>query len=168
MFHRLYFLLPNEALTQNIVTECYQSGVSRRHIHVHGRNGIQLKSLPKATMRQRLDVSRIIEKIAWNTDLVIFFAALIGAVITAMFGAFQWSALLVGIMLVAFILGYLFAGHVPRVHLDEFNDALHHGEILLMIDVPAKKVAEIERLVERHHPAAIPGGASWTLDALGI
>lgn len=54
---------------------------------------------------------------------------------------------------------------VPDTHLDEFRGALSHSEVLLMVDVPKPRVAEIEKLVGRRHPETIPGGTSWTLDA---
>ena len=58
--------------------------------------------------------------------------------------------------------------HVPDVHLTEFTDALSHGEILLMVDVPASRVAEIEDFVHHRYPEAVVGGVSWTVEGFGI
>lgn len=46
--------------------------------------------------------------------------------------------------------------------------ALSHDNALLMVDVPKARVAEIEALLGRRHPEAMAGGASWTIEALGI
>jgi hypothetical protein len=69
-------------------------------------------------------------------------------------------------MTLTLVAGALFALHVPDTHLDEFRGALSHSEILLMVDVPRQRVAEIEEMVRRRHPEAIPGGIGWTIEAL--
>ena len=72
------------------------------------------------------------------------------------------------VMALTFVAGALFAMRVPDTHLDEFHGALSHSEVLLMVDVPASRMAEIEKLVGRRHPEAIPGGTSWTIEAWGL
>ena len=47
-------------------------------------------------------------------------------------------------------------------------DALPHREVLLMIDVPGRRVAEIEALAYKRHSEAIAGGTSWAVDAIGM
>lgn len=64
--------------------------------------------------------------------------------------------------------GALFGMRVPGTHLDEFRGALSHREVLLMVDVPKWRVAEVEEIVYRRHPGATPGGTGWTIHALGI
>ena len=93
--------------------------------------------------------------------LLVLLIALLTQLYTLAFASFI-------VMVVTFVLGDLFATFMPRVHLREFEDALSHGEVLLMIDVPSQQVAEIEARVLHHHPAAIPGGASWTIQLKGL
>ena len=38
------------------------------------------------------------------------------------------------------------------------TDALSHGEILLMIDIPSNRVLEIENFVHHKYPEAVVGG----------
>ena len=168
MFLRLYFLLPDEQQAAKLVQDLETAGIKRKHLHAHARNEEQLGGLPRRTKWQAADAGRFIEDFAWNTDLSIFFVASIGMFITLFLEAYVWSFLLAAIMLITFTVGAYFAILVPRVHLDEFEYALQHGEILLMVDVAETKVADIEHFIERHHPAAVPGGSSWTIDALGI
>ena len=80
--------------------------------------------------------------------------------------AWYWLLLPAAVMLISFLLGEEFTRRVPDVHLSEFRDALRHGEILLMIDVPVTKVERFEALVHRHHPEAVTGGVGWHIDAL--
>jgi hypothetical protein len=54
------------------------------------------------------------------------------------------------------------------VYLTEFTDALSHGEVLLMIDVPAKRVAEIEDFVHHRYPEACVGGVGWSMGVLDM
>lgn len=62
-------------------------------------------------------------------------------------------------------LGGRYFTHIPDTHLNEFRDALAHGEILLMIDVPGTRVAEIEDRVHKHRPEAAIGGVGWSTAA---
>jgi hypothetical protein len=57
---------------------------------------------------------------------------------------------------------------VAKTHLDEFHGALAHGEIVLMVDVPRQRVAQVEELVRQQYPEAMPGGAGWTIDASNL
>ncbi len=67
-----------------------------------------------------------------------------------------------------FVAGGLFALFVPDTHLDEFRGALAAHEILLLVDVPKARVAEIEEHVSGRHLEATPGGSGWTREGLGI
>jgi hypothetical protein len=70
-------------------------------------------------------------------------------------------------MLATFLAGLLFT-RVPNTHLDEFRDALAHGEILPMVDVPQTRVADLEDRVHHHHPETTVGGIGWGTGALGL
>jgi hypothetical protein len=69
-------------------------------------------------------------------------------------------------MAASFISG-LWSTHLPDATLQEFQDALAHGEILLMVDVATRHVTELEARVHRLHPEAVVGGVSWLPDAPG-
>ena len=79
-----------------------------------------------------------------------------------------WLLLPAVIMVVTFLMGIVFTSQVPNVHLSEFRDAMHHGELLLMVDVPLWRVERVEALVHEHHPEATAGGVGWHIDALHI
>ena len=78
------------------------------------------------------------------------------------------SLLAIIVMLVTFVGGTLFAYQVPDAHLVEFRGALAHGDIVLLVDVPRRRHGEIEELMRRRHPEAVPGGSSWTIDGISI
>lgn len=167
MLRRLFFLFPDEAHAQRVVDELINNDIPKHRIHAIAR-GIELNTLPEATERQKRDTAFRLEKILWNANLSIFALAFVLLFAALVAGEFLWAAAAVAVMLASFIAGEWFVVYLPDVHLSEFTDALSHGEILLMIDVPKKRVDEIERFVHHHHPEAFVGGVSWSVDAFGL
>jgi uncharacterized membrane protein len=45
----------------------------------------------------------------------------------------------------------------------QFQDAIEKGEFLMMVDVPRRRVEEIERVVRSHHPEAECEGTEPTI-----
>jgi hypothetical protein len=75
---------------------------------------------------------------------------LIPALAGALFGT--WASLLVGL-------------GVPNTRLQRFQQELEAGKILLMVDVPPNRVAEVQALVRRRHPEASDHGLEPTVPA---
>ena len=165
MYLRLYFLLPDEQRCKQVINTLLNNGVSRKKIRAHQRNTGK-QNIGDAW--QRIHRAEQLEAVAWRADLVIFFLALLALAVSLWMGSILWSIVSSVILVASFLLGDLFAEFVPRVHLGEFEHALSHGEVLLMVDVDHDRVAEIEQLVHNKHPAAIPGGSSWTIQSLGM
>lgn len=169
MLTRLYFLLPDGKQAGKVIEDLHRAGIPQERMHAHCHDARQLDMLPMATAGQQQDELKRIERIAWNSDLAVFFVALVAFIVSlALWGFNVFSVLLLILMVITYLAGDLFASHISRVHLDEFRDALAHNEVLLMVDVPYKDVATIEDRVHRHHPAAVAGGSSWMLDGLGV
>lgn len=169
MKRRLYFLLPDTGHTQAVVNDLKVFGIRTDAMHTLAKPDVDLIGLPVATGRQRADYGAKLETILWDGNLAIFFIALVTLIAMA-FTELNWFWLLLPatVMLVTFSMGVVFTSQVPNVHLSEFQDAMRHGEILLMIDVPVWRVERIEALVHKHHPEATVGGIGWHIDALHI
>ncbi len=167
MHRRLYFLFPEVEHARRVVEELEQAGVDNDHIPAMARPEIDLSSLPQATPNQKSDRVWFIERLFWNGNLAIFAAALVGLLVSLYWSFSVWSVLAVVVMLVTFIAGGRFAVKVPHAHLNEVQGALARGEILLMVDIPKQRVAEVDDLVLHHHPEAGLGGVGWTVAALG-
>lgn len=169
MYLRLYFLLPDDKHSRRVADTLRDAGIDGKYIRAHRRN---TRGLPQEGATdspwERVDSAEKVEKWAWNTDLVIFTLALLGLVIALWQGSTLFTLVSLIVMAATFLAGNFFAEYIPRVHLREFEHALSHGEVLLMVDVPHKRVAEIEDMVHHQHPAAIAGGSSWTIQSLGI
>ena len=168
MFRRLYFLLPNAELSQKVIDELYLLGVRKRKIHAVSHEGMSMPFLPRATKEQIHDDAHLLEDILWRANLLLFFVALVVFIYSALFGILFYALISLSIMLVSFLSGDFFAMYVPHIQMNEFKHAINHNEILLMVDVPKKRIAEIEDCIHRHHPAAIEGGSSWSLQLMGL
>ena len=168
MKRRLYFLFSDTGQARSAVADLDGLGVDPGHMHVLARLGIDLSGLPPATERQRRDILKRLEQTLWGGNLVLFGAAFVGLVLAVILGSVIGMVLAVAIMLACFTSGALFALRMPTVHLDEFNEALRHGELLLMVDVSRDCVEDVEELMRRRHPEAVTGGSGWTPDAFGV
>ena len=132
MLRRLFFLFPDEKHAQRVVHQLVNSNIPKRHIHAIA-HGVKLYTLPRATDRQKKDTAFLLEKLLWVGNLLVFSLALIGLIAALIAGETIWSVVALLFMLATFIAGEQFVVKVPNVHLSEFNDALAHGEILLMV-----------------------------------
>jgi hypothetical protein len=167
MKRRLYFLFPDAVQTRAAVEDLIWHGIGKRHIHAVARAGVALEGLPKTSERQRRDLLHHLERICWNTNLAVFFLALLGLVIGVLSAATAWSVAMLALMIVTLLMGVLETG-LPSVGLDELRDALRHGEVLLLVDVPETGVADVESFLHSRHPTATPGGVSWTIERFGM
>ena len=168
MDRRLYFLLPDRAHALLVVDELNKSGIDLAQIHALGDRRTRLDGLPTSTLRQARDSANLVEKLLWNANLVSFAVAL--CVFIALVLTLNWNGWLlipVVIMVVNFLAGLSFTS-VPNTHLGEFQDALAHGEILLMVDVAETEVARVEQQVHHQHPEVAIGGVGWGTAAFGL
>ena len=168
MKRRLYFLFSDTGQARTAVADLDGLGVDAGHMHVLARPGTDLSGLPPATERQRRDILKRLEQTLWGGNLVLFGIAFAGLVLAVVFGSVIGMVLAVAVMITSFVSGALFALRMPTVHLDEFNEALRHGELLLMVDVSRDCVEDVEELMRRRHPEAVTGGSGWTPDAFGV
>jgi hypothetical protein len=167
-YRRLYFVIPDEPQAVQVVDDLESTGINRQYIHAIAGKGAALTQLPPASEPQRHDAVWRLERTLWIGNLLLFSLALIGLVALAIQGAWLGAVLSFVIMALSFTAGALFAMRVPDTHLDEFRGVLSHREVLLMVDVPKWRVAEVEEIVHRRHPQATPGGTGWTINTLGI
>lgn len=167
MLRRLFFLFPDDRHMQSAIDELHRKGVPMGRIHVKEIDR-QLSNLSKTVNRDGVITSFRTQSLLWNVNLVIFALAVITFLITLSIGEIFWIIAAFAIMIVSVFAGSQFVVHIPDVHLSEFNDAIKHGGLLLMVDVKASEVASIEDYVHRLHPEAAVGGVNWSMDAFGV
>jgi len=167
MLRRLYFLFPDPSKATVVIAELSRHGIDRRRMHVLSRSNSDLGNLPPVGVHQGRDRARRLETLLWDGNLALFFLALALLLVALYLGWPLIAVVMAAAMAVTFLLG-LRATWLPDVHLDEFRDALSHGEVLLMVDVPKGRVAEIEDRVHRRHPEAAVGGVGWSVAGLEL
>lgn len=163
---RLYFLLPDVESARNMLNEMLLARIEERRIHFLAKRGGLPPELPEASVLQKTDIVHgaqlgiVIGGVAGTLGglLVVFFppagvslqlvTVLIAALLGALFGAWVSS---------------MAASAVPNSQLVRFQDDIDRGKVLMMVDVPMRRIAEISELVRRRHPEAISSGFEPTV-----
>ena len=149
MMRRIFFLLPNKQHIRDIVVDLKQQGVSQTHMHI--------------VSGHRRDRIYNIEKRLWFGNILMFFIALIATFVLIVFGLYLYTILTLVIMTLCLTLGALFTTKIPNTHISEFESALKHGEVLLVVNTQKQQVRNIEHNIRRRHPEVITGGVGWTI-----
>jgi len=168
MLRRLFFLLPDEAQGSALVADLGAAGIGREHLHAVTGGGRLLEQFPPATARQQRDSVWQLQQWLWFGNLALFPLAALGLALALYFGLTLTALAAAAVMVAAVTAGVVFTYHMPETHLGEFNIALGHGEIVLMVDVPKRRANEIAQLIRRRHPEAEASGVGWTIQALGL
>lgn len=168
MRRRLYFMVPDVISARGLLDEMLLARIEIRHMHFLARRGTLPADLPEASVLQK-------------TDFV--HGAQLGALIGAAAGVFGGFLVIlfppdgVSVQLVAVLIGGLAgallgmwissmaASAIPNSKLKAFHSDIDRGWVLLMADVPMRRVSEISQLVARRHPEAVSGGFEPTIPA---
>ena len=166
MRRRLYFVLPDIKRAQAAFNELLLSRIEEKHIHFLARENTSLQDLPEATMLQK---SAEIHGL-W---LGLMVGGLTGALAGVVVMIFPPSGLVMGlgVILVTSIIGAIMgvwvsgmiASGVPNTQLQRFAKEIEDGKILMMVDVPKRRVEEITDMIRAHHPRADVRGRDPTI-----
>ena len=155
MRRRLYYMLPDVPSARAMLDELLLARIEERHIHFCAKEGSLPVDMPEANTFQK-------------TDLV--HGAEIGMMIGGIAGLLAGSLLLIfppeGIelrtlaLLVSGLGGAVFgswasgmaAAAIPSSRLKPFAEGIEKGQVLLMVDVPYRRVTEIEDTITKRHP----------------
>ena len=168
MRRRLYFLLPDMPSAHGLLDEMLLARIEVGHIRFLGRRGTLDGDLPEAGLLQKTDFVH-----GAQTGIVV--GGLCGALVGALLVFFPPEGLelqLVTVLITA-LSGALFgawasslvASSVPNSKLSAFHPEIESGKVLMMVDVPMRRIQEISDLVARRHPEAILGGFEPTIPA---
>lgn len=157
MLRRIYFLAPSVATARAIVDELLLARVEERHIHVVARDGTPMQDLPEAGLAQSSDLVPALQRGAVAGGITGMLAGVL-AVTFPPAGLVLGGGALLGIT--AFGAGFgawmasMVGAGLPSSRIQHYRTAIEGGQLLIMIDVPLDKVADVEALVSRHHPDA--------------
>ena len=158
---RLYFLVPDVETARRIHDDLLLARIGERHIHVIARAGVPMEDLPEAALAQRSDLIPALQRGTAAGGLT---GMLAGIIVIAFPPA---DLVLGGVAILA--LGLAGAGFgalmstmvgvgLPSSRISKYGEAIDRGELLMMLDVPKGRVAEIDALIKERHPEAEIGG----------
>jgi hypothetical protein len=165
---RLYFMLPDTDSARAMLNEMLLARIEFRQVHFLSRRGMLPPDLPEASVLQKTDIVH-----GAQLGMVIGgIAGMLGGILIVVFPPGDVSLQLVTVLIAA-VLGALFgawtasmaASSVPNSRLQPFQADIERGGVLMMVDVPMRRVQEIAELVARHHPKVQPRGIEPTIPA---
>lgn len=168
MRRRLYFVLPDVRSANTIERELLLAKIDDPHIHFLANDAVNLGRLHVANLLQRSD---ILHGIGLGMIAGGITGAGVGAVLS--FNPLWSEAIGLGGILVLGVLcamigawvSGMIAVSVPNSRLKRFQSAIDQGRILLMVDVPLRRVSEIRELIVSHHPEAQAKGQEEQIPA---
>jgi hypothetical protein len=168
MRRRLYFMLPDVESARTMLNEMLLARIECRHIHFLSRRDTLPPDLPAANVLQKTDIVH-------GAQVGLVIGAVVGAAAGGLLVLFPPEGVTLKLMAVLLLAlgGALFgvwasslvASAVPNSRLKMFQADMDAGKVLMMVDVPMRRVQEICELVARRHPEAASGGFEPTIPA---
>ena len=168
MRRRLYVICPDLQAAQQTMNDLLLARIDERHIHVLATRGAPMDGLNEANVLQRSDLVHGAEVglvlggiggVLLGVLLLLMPPAglklqLVTVLITALGGALfgTWASSLV-------------AASVPNTKLLAFAKDIEAGKYLMMVDVPFRRVEEIQKLLRKRHPEDKDGGVEPSMPA---
>jgi len=161
MRRRLYFMLPDIPGARAILDELLLARVEERHIKFLARDGTLPSDMPDCNFLQKTDLVH-------GAQLGMLIGGIVGfgaGVFLVLFPPDGLTLRTAAILLVA-LGGALFGGWasgmnaaaIPNKKLEQFAAPIAAGHVLLIVDVPVRRVQEIKRMIAERHPEIHFGG----------
>ncbi|PXX38718.1 DUF1269 domain-containing protein [Undibacterium pigrum] len=161
MKRRLYFMLPDLGSARAMMDELLLARIDERHMHFCAREGMLPADMPEANSFQKTDLVH-------GAEVGMLIGGIAGLLAGCLWLIFPPESMEMRILavLVSAIGGALFgswasakaAKSIPRSSLKPFLEDIESGKVLLMVDVPFKRITEIQQLVSNRHPEICFGG----------
>jgi hypothetical protein len=168
MRRRLYFILPDLASARRVADDLLLARVEDRHMHFLAQRGTDLGELHEAGYMQKTDLVHGAEVGLAIGGAGGFLLGIFVFLVPPEGVTLQLATVLFTTLASAFLgawIASLAGTAVPNSRLKLYHDDIAHGKILLMLDVPVRRVEEIRALISRHHPEAGAGRMEPTLPA---
>ena len=168
MRRRIYLVCPNLQCAQQTMNDLLLARIDEGHINVLATRDAPMDGLHEANVLQKTDLVHGAE-----LGLVIggVAGAILGVILILM--PFEGAELQHVTVLITALGGALFgvwaasmvAAGVPNTRLVSFAKDIAEGKYLMMVDVPFRRVEEIQSLVEERHQEDRRGGVEPTIPA---
>ncbi len=152
---RIYFLVPDITTTKKIVDDLLLARIEEKHIHVIAKRGTPLENLPEANLLQKSDFVPAVEQGVALGGATGLLAGLVAVALppasTVIAGGVLLATTLAGAGVGSW-LGGMVGMSVGNRRTKEFEDEIEAGKLLVLVDVSADRVNEIEDRVKQHLP----------------
>jgi hypothetical protein len=155
IMRRIYFLVPDIDVTKRIVDELLLARIEEKHIHVIAKRGTPLEELPEASLLQKSDFIPAVQEglaVGGTTGAL---AGLVAVALPPASTVIAGGVLLAGALAGAGVgawLGGMVGMNIGNRRTKEFEDAIEAGHFLVLVDVSADRVDEIEESIKQHLP----------------
>jgi len=160
MRRRLYFMLPDVSSARSMLDELLLARIEIGHMRFMARDGLP-SDMPDVSFLQKTDLVH-------GAQLGVVIGAIVGlgaGVFLTLFPVDGMTLRTAAILLVA-LGGAIFGGWasgmnaaaVPNTRLRQFTPRIEQGQVLLIVDVPVRRVEEIEEMIAKRHPEISFGG----------
>jgi len=162
MKRRVYYLLPDSGHANQLKSELSELAIPGLRVQVFTNNHTGSKGAyhPQSLLANDRDYR--LEWLLWRINLAVFFLALLAFIVTWVLFPSTYLVIPGLVMLGTFLAGAIFSLRVPNAHWQEFDHAVSHGEVLVMVDVPVSGLATLDHKIHLRHPEAVTGGVCWT------
>ena len=155
--NRLYLLVPDANAARRLTDELRQAGLDEHHIHLVAKDHhmLEREHLPEAGLWQRSEFVPAFDR-GLAAGGVTGLLAGIAAVTFPPAGLILGGGAVLGTTLFGAGLGAWLAGTLGISQGDDriqqLEQSVEQGELLMLIDVPEERSATFEAIVERHRP----------------
>jgi len=168
MNRQLYYLLPDVPHTRQLCDDVTQLGVPAQNMHAIVDNSLggdydDLKRHCTVNLASSVDREFLLEWTLWRSNLLLFFLSFLALIVLLLNDQYRWIIIPLAIMVVTFSLGYYFVWRMPNLHWRDCLTAIKHGEVLLSIELPKKKLRDVDQVIHRRHPEAVGAGVGWKI-----
>ncbi|MFZ6658516.1 DUF1269 domain-containing protein [Undibacterium sp. TJN19] len=157
----LYFMLPDVTSARAMLDELLLARVDERHMHFYAKEGMLPADMPAANSFQKTDLIHGAE----TGMLIGGIAGLLSGGLLLIFPP-ESVEMRILVLLISTLGGAFFgswasakaAAATPSSSLQPFRADVDEGKVLLMVDVPFRRLTEIQELVSKRHPEIHFGG----------
>lgn len=154
MRHRLYYLHPDIQSARRTLDELLLARIEERHIRFMTDGRPIPADLPEASVMHKTDLLH-------GAALGMLFGAGFGLGLAFLIVSYlELNETRALVFMVSTIIGLFLGGWaasmagaaIPNSQLRQFQSELEKGKLLLIVDVPARRVTQIEEILQQRHP----------------
>ena len=161
MRRRLYFVLPDVDSARRTADDLLLARVEDRHMHFLARRGTDLGELHQAGYLMKSDA---LHGAGVGLGLGVLCGLALGVMI--LFSPIEGTQPHPIMLFIAVVLGgalgawvsSMVGASVPNSRLKQFQADIAAGKVLLMVDVPLRRLERVREIVLARHPEAVPAG----------